>query len=304
MNHQTFGQGKTNIIFLHGWGADASAFLFVANRLSSRYRVTVLDFAGFGASAEPMYPYTVIDYAREVEELMLKLGIKCAVLVGHSFGGRVALELAANNPNAVKKLVLIDSAGLKPRRKPSYYVRVYTHKLLRKLGFGGLKGSSDYKNLSPLMKETFKNVVNYDQTRLLAKIKCPTAIFWGKADKETPPYMAKRLERGISDSQIFWLEGGHFSYADDFNTFFAIFDAFLREPDNNNHTETQTSTEAQKSLNTQISNEEQASTEVLKSSESLKRKEAQQSTDKQITTDEQTLKDAQRSTKFDGSAMQ
>lgn len=226
VKYVSFGSGE-DIVFLHGWGASISAFLFVAKTISSKFRVTLLDFAGFGESEEPDKTYTVADYAADVIALTRLIGIEKAVFVGHSFGGRVCLELASNYPELVYKLVLVDSAGLKPRRGLKYYVKIGVHKLLRKLGLKGLKGSADFRVLSPTMRETFKKVVNYDQTSLLGNIKCPTAIFWGDGDRDTPAYMARRLNKNIADSSIFWLNGGHFAYAEDSGKFISILKAFI-----------------------------------------------------------------------------
>ncbi|MEG2540682.1 MAG: alpha/beta hydrolase [Clostridia bacterium] len=226
MHYKSFGSGD-DIVFLHGWGGDISSFLFIAKQLSRSYKVTLLDFPAFGDSAEPETPFTVSDYAECVVQLLDDLKIDCATIVGHSFGGRVAMELAMFYPKRVSALVLIDSAGLKPRRKLSYYLRLILHKSLKKCGCAGLKGSADFQKLSPTMKETFKNIVNYDQTPLLKDIAQQTAIFWGKEDTETPPYMAKKLRRHIVHSEIFWLDGGHFAYISDSAKFYAILCAFL-----------------------------------------------------------------------------
>ncbi len=227
MNYKTFGEGR-DIVFLHGWGGDISSFLFIAERLAGSARVTLVDFAGFGDTPEPDRPYTVADYAADVLSVMDAEEISSAAIVAHSFGGRVALELAAKHPDRVNSLALTDSAGVRPRRGLKYYLKVYTHKFLRFIGRKGLKGSSDYASLSPVMKRTFINVVNYDQTPLLKKISQPAAIFWGKDDKQTPVYMARKLKRGISNSEIFWLKGGHFAYMEDVRVYFAILSAFLR----------------------------------------------------------------------------
>lgn len=230
MCFEQFGKGK-DIVFLHGWGASRSAFLFVAKRLCFNYRVTVLDFAGFGDSQTPSEPYSVKKYADDVVKLLDICGIKCATLVGHSFGGRVATEIAVHNSSLVERLVLIDSAGIKPRRKPAYYVKVALHKMLKKLGKKGLKGSSDYAVLSDEMKKTFVNVVGYDQRRDICKISQPTAVFWGKKDKETPLYMYRYYLKHVEGAQGFLLDGGHFSYVDDFAKFMAILLAYLKETD-------------------------------------------------------------------------
>lgn len=224
--YESFGRGR-DVVFLHGWGADATAFLFAAKRLAEKYRVTLIDFPGFGESEEPSRAFGVGDYARCVMALMDHLHIGHATFVGHSFGGRVCLELAARYPHVADKLALVDSAGLRPRRGLKYYFSVYLHKILKKMGRSGLSGSDDYKVLSPMMKRTFKRVVNYDQTPLLKRISCPTAVFWGRADRETPPYMARKLVRKIEDSHIFWLNGGHFAYIDDMGTFMAVLGAFV-----------------------------------------------------------------------------
>ena len=226
IKYASFGSGD-DVVFLHGWGASISAFLFVAKAISDRYRVTLMDFAGFGESEEAKSVYSVKDYTDDVVKLMRLLNINEAVFVGHSFGGRVCLELAGYYPIMVKKLVLVDSAGLKPRRGLKYYAKVSVHKLLKAMGLKGLKGSSDYRVLSENMRGTFKAVVNYDQSYLLEKIKCPTAIFWGSGDKDTPAYMARKLNKKIVDSSIFWLNGGHFAYAEDSRKFISILKAFI-----------------------------------------------------------------------------
>lgn len=228
--YEQFGKGK-DIVFLHGWGASRTAFLFVAKRLSVKYRTTILDFAGFGNSQEPDEPYTVSEYADDVVKLFAVCGIKEATLVGHSFGGRVAIEIASKYPHLVERLILIDSAGLKPRRKPSYYVKVAIHKILKKFGKTGLKGSSDYAILSDTMKKTFINVVNYDQRGALCNIDAPTVVFWGNKDKETPIYMYKYFLKNVKNVQGFLLDGGHFSYVDDYAKFIAILSAYLSRTD-------------------------------------------------------------------------
>ena len=227
INYKIVGDG-INVVFLHGWGGNASAFLFVAERLKSFCRSIVVDFNGFGDTPEPDRPYSVGDYAGEVLSVLEKEGVKKAIIVGHSFGGRVALEIAGKFPDAVNGLVLVDSAGLKPRRKPSYYIKILLHKFLKKLGFRGLQGSRDYRVLSFIMKETFKKVVSYDQTYLLEHINTPTLILWGKNDKETPLYMANKLEKKIKDSKLILLEGGHYAYVEDLANFVKILSAFVK----------------------------------------------------------------------------
>lgn len=228
INYIVLGDG-INVVFLHGWGGDASAFLFVAERLKTFAKSIVVDFNGFGKTPEPDRPYSVGDYAGEVLSVLEKEGVEKAIIVGHSFGGRVAMEIAAKFPDVASGLVLVDSAGIKPWRNPMYYIKIAIHKLMRKLGMKGLKGSNDYRVLSLLMKETFKKVVSYNQSYLLKDISVPTAIFWGKKDKDTPLYMARKLSKNIKDSSLFLLDGGHYAYVDDLEKFVSILTAFVEQ---------------------------------------------------------------------------
>lgn len=228
MHYQQFGRGK-DVLFLHGWGADHSAFLFVAKAICNDFRVTLIDFAGFGKSDLPPCNYTVKDYAKDIVALLDYLNIDKAICIGHSFGGRVGIELSVHYKDRVRGLVLIDSAGLHPRRSVTKLFKIYIHRLLKKCGLNGLKGSKDYQALPQSMRATFNNVVNYHQDDLLYDIDCPTAIFWGDMDKETPIYMFDRFKNHIKHAQSFLLHGGHFSYADDYATFLLILKAYLTQ---------------------------------------------------------------------------
>lgn len=214
------------MIFLHGWGGDARAFLFAAKSL--KCTSTLVDFYGFGKTPHPNYSLSVSDYAYGVLEIMDTLGIKKATLVGHSFGGRVAIELAAKFPDRVEKLVLVDSAGILPKRGLKFYFRLLKHKILKFLRGYGLEGSADFKSLSGAIAGTFINVVNYDQRHLLKNINAPTAIFWGDKDYDTPLYMAKIFNKKIKNSHLFiFTNCGHFSYLDNSGKFIRILSAFI-----------------------------------------------------------------------------
>lgn len=151
-------------------------------------------------------------------------------LVGHSFGGRVAIKLAAKYGHLISKIVLCDSAGIIPKRRIKYYFKVSVHKLLLKLGFKHNGGSKDYKSLSNVMKQTFKNIVNEDLTCLTKKITAPTMIIWGDKDKETPIYMAKMLHKNITNSGLVIFKNcGHFAYIERQDVFYAILIKFFLE---------------------------------------------------------------------------
>lgn len=229
IHHIQFGRGR-DVIFLHGWGGSTESFKGIALKLSGKFRSTLVDFYGFGETPHPAHPITLKDYAQSIKEIIRSYNMEDVVLVGHSFGGRVAILLAAECPR-IAGLVLIDSAGIKPRRKPSYYIKVYSYKLLKALGIRKLKvGSEDYRKLNPAMRGTFINVVNQDLTRDADMITAPTLIVWGEKDRETPLYMARKLKAHIADCRLNILEGaGHYSYLDNFNQFNGLLREFIEE---------------------------------------------------------------------------
>ncbi len=227
IHHIQFGQGW-DVIFLHGWGGSTASFKGIALKLANKCRCTLVDFYGFGETSHPAHPLTLKDYAQSIKDIIRHYNMEDVVLVGHSFGGRVAIMLAAECPR-ISGLVLVDSAGIKPRRKPSYYIKVYSYKILKALGIRKLKaGSEDYRKLNPAMRGTFINVVNQDLTREADMITSPTLIVWGEKDMETPLYMARKLEAHIVNCRLNILEGaGHYSYLDNFNQFIGLLREFL-----------------------------------------------------------------------------
>lgn len=224
------------IFFLHGWGGDKNSFSFVKNHITECSMVFV-SFAGFGSTPPPNKPYFVNDYAIDLKNLIDKIAKgKKVSLVCHSFGARVAVKLINLYPELVDKLLIVDGAGLKPKRKLSYYFKVLKYKSLKKkVKKGKLNsevlnqyGSDDYKLLSNIMKQTFINIVNEDLKDYYKNIKIKTLIFWGKKDTETPLYMAKRINKLIKSSKLFVLKNsGHFSYLEEPEIFIYKLSEFL-----------------------------------------------------------------------------
>lgn len=225
LNSITIGKGK-DLVFLHGWGGSKDSFRGVADFLCAEYRCTLIDLYGFGDSPAER-ALTLQDYADGVLQVMREKQISDAIVVGHSFGGRVATLMAAQQCDAIAAIVLVDAAGIKPRRGARYYFRRCKY-LCSKACKRSLDncGSPDYRALSPIMKRTFVNVVNHTLDAVAHSIRVPTLIVWGKRDKETPMYMARRLCRAIADSAIVTLDGGHFAYLQDAAKFRAVLRAF------------------------------------------------------------------------------
>lgn len=234
-----FGKQKKFIVFLHGWGSDLNSFLWLKDYFLDDYSMIFLDFDGFGKTGEPKRSMNLSDYVQKLKSLLDGFGIEELILVAHSFGGRVAIKYLFNYQYDYKKtsLCLIDSAGIVPRRNLRYKFRVWRYKKLKNKKDKSSKeieklskfGSDDYKALSSTMKQTFVNVVNEDLSKYAKFLKCRTIIVWGTKDKDTKPYMAKKLHRLIQNSKLIFLKDvGHFSFIEKKQEFIIILDSFLK----------------------------------------------------------------------------
>lgn len=243
INYECIGSGAP-VLLLHGWGADIAAMMPIANEVARLGKMAVcVDFPGFGKSDLPPAAWGVREYADTTKALIDKLGIRGCDLVCHSFGGRVTIMLAAEDETLFKRLVLVDAAGIRPKRTIKYYIKTYSYKLAKRLVRIKLvnkafrldskiksAGSDEYKSLSGVMRETFVKVVNLDLTDKLDKIKNETLIIWGENDTATPLYMGRLMEEKIERAGLAVIENaGHFSYADDYPRFCSILDIMLMD---------------------------------------------------------------------------
>lgn len=239
--HYTRQGSGSPMIIMHGWGCDHTTVASIAAVASKFHTVYSIDFPGFGESPEPDEVWGVDRYTRLVEGMASTLGLENPVLVGHSFGGRVGILFASRN--SVSKLILVDAAGVKPRRSLRYYLKVYGFKLGRKLTnliYGKEKAaeiierkrqrsaSADYAKASPMMRRILSRVVNEDLCRYMPQIKAPTLLIWGENDTATPLRDAKKMEQLIPDAGLVSFPGcGHFSFLDNPRQFAAVIESFL-----------------------------------------------------------------------------
>ncbi|WP_200873593.1 alpha/beta fold hydrolase [Candidatus Magnetobacterium casense] len=224
------------MLLLHGWASNLDSFVSVQKYLSSRFKVYAIDFPGFGKSGEPKEIWNTEDYCTFLEAFMEKMNIVRPIIIGHSFGGRVAIRLAVKKK--ADKLILIDSAGIRPKRTAKYYFKVYSYKLAKYIlkhlsprllaKYKASVGSKDYINASPMMKQILIKVVNEDLTKLLPEITIPSLLIWGENDMETPLYQAHVMNKLIPDSGLVILKGaGHFSHIDKMREFLIVTGNFL-----------------------------------------------------------------------------
>lgn len=212
------------VLFLHGFGGSIVSFEGLQVEFSKTFNTINLDLPSFGKSDDAPEYFTIFDYAGLVKDFLKQLNIKKVSIVSHSFGGRIAIVLGANYKELVNKIVLIDSAGIKPKFDLFVFLKIKYYKFLKLLvklklvNQHYLKkfGSSDYKSVKEAQKQVFSRIVREDLTSLLNQIAAPTLILWGKKDKATPLYMAKRLKKHIKNSGLVVFEkAGHFSYLEE-----------------------------------------------------------------------------------------
>jgi pimeloyl-ACP methyl ester carboxylesterase len=235
--------GDLPIVILHGWGAHIEAVGPILAALEGASDVIALDLPGFGDSDPPEQAWDVDAYARFMIHFLDELAVDRAHLVGHSHGGRVSIALAADEADRVGRLLLVDSAGIPPKRGWRYRRRVAVAKLGRLVAkVGGGPGrrlqermrarvaSRDYLEATEAMRGTFRAVIATDLTDRLPRVQASTLLVWGDQDDDTPLWMGRRMEELIPDAGLVVLEGaGHYSYADSPGRFRAVVRQFLLE---------------------------------------------------------------------------
>ncbi len=231
VNYIQYGKGE-DIVLLHGWGQNIEMMKPLGNFFQQNYKITILDLPGFGETEEPKTPWTTKDYALLLSNFLHELKIDCPIIMGHSFGGRVAIMYAANHP--VKKLVLFGSPCVVEEKplslKQKLYKKLYQVKFLAPLGdkMKSHLGSTDYKNASTIMRDTLVNVVNYDLSKEAMEIDAPTLLIWGELDKDAPVDDAKKLEKLLPDAGLIILPNcTHYAYLENLPYVVKILEEFL-----------------------------------------------------------------------------
>jgi pimeloyl-ACP methyl ester carboxylesterase len=202
-------------VWAHGWGQSRRALSPLAEALSGQANHLLLDFPGFGESPPPPEAWGTADYADASAELLAgRPPAATTIWVGHSFGCRVGLQIAARHPQRVSGLFLIAGAGLPRQRslgeRVRFGARVRTFKALKRaapvLGLDEEKlrqrfGSKDYANAGE-MRAVLAKVVSEDLSDVAREIACPVHLVYGEDDTETPPEIGERLSRLIPNAEL------------------------------------------------------------------------------------------------------
>lgn len=214
--------GKVPIIILHGWGSSSAAWQAPKQLLKNAgFQVFVPDLPGFGEEPPPPTAWTVSDYVQFILDYTEKRQIAKFVLIGHSFGGRIAIKLAAGYPERLVALILTGAAGIR-FVSISEKIKVKTYQLACVLGdlafrvtpftlfrplmrkiLYWIAGTKDYYQArNPVIKETFKKVINEDLINVLGEIKVPTYLIWGEDDLMISPRHAYIMAEKIWGSKL------------------------------------------------------------------------------------------------------
>lgn len=230
INYIQYGEGK-DILLLHGWGQNIEMMKPLGDYFCNRFRVTILDFPGFGQSDEPKSPWTINRYSEFLEDFVRTLKIKKPIIMGHSFGGRVAIRYSSRN--AIEKLVLFGSPCIRVKEELSLSVK-FLKAVKRLPGLNNLGeymkkfiGSRDYKAASPVMRQTLVEVVNEDLSKYAREIEEPTLLIWGENDTEAPLADAKELEKIMIDAALIILPGTHYAYLENLPRVVNILNSFI-----------------------------------------------------------------------------
>lgn len=228
INYLEQGEGEL-VVLLHGWGSNITLFNHTVSVLSKKYKVVAMDMPGFGESDEPKEPWCVDDYVDFVLKFIESYSPKKVTLLGHSFGGRVIIKMCSRAlPFEIDKIILVDSAGVKPKKTFKQKVKqniykatknIYSSSAVQKMFPDALEnlrkknGSADYNAASPMMRQTLVKVVEEDLTELMPNVKAPTLLIWGTLDDATPLSDAKLMEKLMPEAGLVTFEGaGHYSF--------------------------------------------------------------------------------------------
>ena len=225
--YEKYGNGKNIILILPGWGNTRETFRYIIDYFKDKYTIYIIDYPGLGKSPIPTKTLNIYNYTELINEFTKLKNITNPIIIAHSFGGRIASTLSSIYNYKTDKLILIDVAGIKPKKTIKKYLKEKTYKLKKKLikllpkqkqsiykqKLFQKYASSDYLLLPPTMRETFKNIINEDLTKHFKKTKTETLLIWGENDQDTPLKDGIKINKLIKDSALITLKNAaHYCY--------------------------------------------------------------------------------------------
>lgn len=207
-----------HIVILPGWQQNSEHWRTISEQLTlAAIKHTLIDLPGFGKEPYQKQLLTIQDMATWLEERLTDISTNdTLVLVGHSYGGRIATVVASHKSNNIKGLVLIGSPNL---YHPDFKTRLMKICNLLLLPFKKfiperikiLLRSSDYKAVRGTeLQNLFAEIIDEDQTQLLTKITIPTKLLWGDTDTQVPLSVARAMSELLPNASLEIIDGvGH-----------------------------------------------------------------------------------------------
>ena len=242
--YEKYGDADKTIIILPGWGDTRKTFNYMISFLEKYFTIYIVDYPGFGNTQFPNSDLTIYDYSNLIYDWIKDLELKDPILLGHSFGGRIISVLLGYYKYHFSNIILLNSAGIKPKKTIKKKIRGCSYKFLRFMGKilpKKLKikwynylfkkfASTDYQNLNENMRNTFKNIVNEDLSFYIKNIEARTLLIWGEKDDATSVKDGYYMNRLIKNSELIVLKDiGHFSYLEKPNLINCIIYEQLKE---------------------------------------------------------------------------
>lgn len=232
------------VLLLHGWNSSFDVYNGIFSALSDRCRLVAVNFPGCAGSETMPEPWDLDDYCNFILEFMKKTGLENPIMIGHSHGGRVILKMAAQKLVEPPKIVLLDSAGLIPKKSFKQKFRAKSFKAIKRVltlpviinhsedllqKARNHYGSADYNAAPEVLRKTMVSLVNTDLRDIIHNISCPTLLIWGENDTATPLSDAKIIESLIPDAGLCVIKGtGHYSFCEKPYEAHAILKSFIK----------------------------------------------------------------------------
>lgn len=207
---------KTRIIWLHGWGHNHTVFATLSNLFDDEVENYLIDLRGFGQADLPPTAWGSIDYTKELIAWLKTLSTKKTIIVGHSFGGRIAIQAAQLLPTTISNIILIAASGLKKKRSISFKLKALVLKYIGKCikiidkifntafkeTYSRNVGSSDYRATHGIMRKVFLKIIHEDLSNIANQLKTPTLLIYGSNDQETPVQFGQCYNQLIENSKL------------------------------------------------------------------------------------------------------
>ena len=193
------------LYIIHGWTYTVEPWNRTIKILNDKYQIKVEMLHVPGLTDPSKKVWTIDEYVKWADSLLPE----DAIVLGHSNGGRILLNLLSRQPDRVSHLILLDAAGVYEPSKKRDILRKLSQvlaplrrvKILRKI-IHKMIGAGDYDKAPENMKKTLTNMRDSDRNLDISKVKVKTDILWGEMDKITPPRQAKKMHQLIKKSRL------------------------------------------------------------------------------------------------------